>query len=170
MSGDPSGTWGGVQALPATQATWANQIILYAADPTDVAIARASASAAGLPSRSVITSSATAWAAALGGNHIVIAVGVPAASALYFNPCVWVNPSLLPAVSTPFSLPQTDLNRSLATVGPGIYVDAASDTGADTQTLATDVAYYALNGTLPPGASSTLPKVELPWVCAGTAS
>jgi PKD repeat protein len=165
-SGDPSGTWTSL-TLPATPATWANQIVLYAADSADATAAQAAATAAGLPSSSVVTSFATAWADALSGEYLVLAVGSPAVAGLYFNVCGWSNPSALPAGSTPFSYVLGPLNTL---PGPDLFVNSASDTGADTQALATDLAYYALNGTLPPGVTSLPAAVGPPYACVGSPS
>jgi len=49
-------------------------------------------------------------------------------------------------------------------------VNAASDTAADTQALATDLAYYALNGSLPAGVTSLPAAVGPPYACAGSPS
>jgi hypothetical protein len=163
-SGDPSGTWTSL-TLPDTPATWANQIVLYAADPSDAAAAQAAAAAAGLPASQVITSFATAWADALSGEYLVLAVGTPAVGALYFNVCGWSNPSGLPAGSTPFSYVLGPLNTL---PGAGTYVNSASDTASDTQALTTDLAYYALNGTLPPGVTSLPAAVAPPYACTGS--
>ena len=163
-SGDPSGTWTSL-TLPTAPATWANQIVLYAADPADATAAQAAATAAGLPSSSVVTSFATAWADALSGEYLVLAVGSPAVAGLYFNVCGWSNPSALPAGSTPFSYVLGPLNTL---PGPDLFVNAASDTGADTQALATDLAYYALNGTLPPGVTTLPAAVGPPYACVGS--
>ncbi|HEX6454471.1 MAG TPA: PKD domain-containing protein [Trebonia sp.] len=166
-SGDPSGTWTSM-ALPDTPATWANQVILYAADPTDAAAARAAAQAAGLPASSVTTSFATAWADTLNGDtYLVLAVGGPAVGALYYNKCGWLNPSGLPAGGTPFFYYVGEWNTP---PGADAYVNAASDTAADTQTLATDLAYYALHGTLPPGVTTTPAPVGPPNSCVGSPS
>jgi hypothetical protein len=170
-SGDPSGTWGSPQALPDTPATWANQIILYAADPADASLAQAAAAAAGLPASSVVTSYYAAWADTLSGQYIVYAVGTPAVAALYFNVCGWANPSALPAYSTPFSYQVAVPGAyygTLQAVGPGNFVNAASDTAADTQALATDLAYNALHGSLPPGVTSVPAAVGAPFACVGS--
>jgi PKD domain/CHAP domain len=165
-SGDPSGTWTSL-TLPDTPASWANQIVLYAADPADATFAKAAAIATGLPASSVTTSFAAAWADSLGGDYMVIAVGSPAVAALYFNVCGWANPSALPAGSTPFSYVLGPLNTL-----PGVdtFVNSASDTGADTQELTTDLAYYALNGTLPPGVTTLPEAVGPPYACVGSPS
>jgi catechol 2,3-dioxygenase-like lactoylglutathione lyase family enzyme len=166
-SGDPSGTWTSM-TLPDTPATWANQVILYAADPTDAAAARAAAQAAGLPASSVTTSFAAAWADTLNGDtYLVFAVGGPAVAALYYNKCGWSNPSGLPAGGTPFFYYVGEWNTP---PGADAYVNAASDTPADTQTLATDLAYYALHGTLPPGVTTTPPPAAPPKSCVGSPS
>jgi hypothetical protein len=165
-SGDPSGTWTSL-TLPDTPATWANQIVLYAADPTDAAAAQAAAAAAGLPASQVTTSFATAWADTLSSQYLVFAVGGPAVAALYFDVCGWSNPSALPAGSTPFYYYVGEQNTL---PGADAFIDAASDTAADTQALATDLAYYALNGSLPAGVTS-LPVTEAPpYACVGSPS
>ena len=143
----------------------ANQIVLYAADPGDAA---AAAAAAGLPAAQVTTSFAAAWADALGGLYIVFAVGTPAVGALYFNVCGWANPSGLSAGSTPFSYVLGPVGTPAA-VGPGMFVNGAGETAADTQALATDLAYYALNGTLPPGVSALPAAVGPSYACVGSA-
>ncbi|MGH3410219.1 MAG: PKD domain-containing protein, partial [Streptosporangiaceae bacterium] len=53
-SGDPSGTWTSL-TLPDTPATWADHVVLYAADPADASAAQAAAAAAGLPASQVTT-------------------------------------------------------------------------------------------------------------------
>jgi PKD domain/CHAP domain len=167
-SGDPSGTWTSL-TLPDTPATWADQIVLYAADPADASAAQAAAAAAGLPASDVTTSFAAAWADTLSGQYLVFAVGGPAVAALYFDVCGWSNPSALPAGSTPFYY---YVGEQPPNVLPGAdaFIDAASDTAADTQALATDLAYYALNGTLPAGVTS-LPVTEgPPYACVGSPS
>ena len=150
-----------------TPATWADQIVLYAADPADAAAAQAAASAAGLPASQVTTSFATAWADTLSGEYLVLAVGSPAVSALYFDVCGWANPSALPAGSTPFYY---DLGPLNTLPGADAFVNSASDTAADTQALATDLAYYALNGSLPPGVSTLPAAVGPPYACLGSPS
>jgi hypothetical protein len=165
-SGDPSGTWTSL-TLPDTPATWADQIVLYAADPADAAAAQAAAAAAGLPASQVTTSFATAWADTLSGEYLVLAVGGPAVAALYYNLCGWANPSALPAGSTPFFYYVGTFNTL---PGADAFVDAASDTTADTQALATDLAYYALNGTLPTGVTSLPAAAAPPYACVGSPS
>jgi hypothetical protein len=165
-SGDPSGTWTSL-TLPDTPASWANQIVLYAADPGDAAAAQAAATAAGLPSSSVTTSFAAAWADTLSGEYLVFAVGSPAVAALYFNVCGWANPSALPAGSTPFSY---DVGPVNTLPGSDLFINSASDTASDTQALATDLAYYALNGTLPPGVTTPPAAVGPPYACVGSPS
>jgi len=165
-SGDPSGTWTSL-TLPSTPATWADQIVLYAADPADASAAQAAAAAAGLPASQVTTSFAAAWADSLSGEYLVLAVGTPAVSALYFDVCGWANPSALPAGSTPFSY----VLGPLSTLpGADTFVNAASGTAAETQALATDLAYYALNRSLPAGVSSLPAAVGPPYACAGSPS
>jgi hypothetical protein len=165
-SGDPSGTWTSL-TLPDTPATWADQVVLYAADPADATAAKAAATAAGLPASQVVTSFATAWADTLGGEYLVFAVGTPAVTALYRNECGWANPSALPAGSTPFSYDLGPLNTL-----PGVdtFVNSAAATAASTQALATDNAYYALNGKLPAGVTSLPAAVGPTRTCVGSPS
>jgi hypothetical protein len=167
-SGDPSaGTWTSM-TLPTAPSTWANRVILYAADPTDAAAAKAAATAAGLPASSVTTSFSTAWADTLdGGTYLVYAVGTPAVGALYFNSCGWDNPSGLTSGGTPFSY---DVGQYNTPPGADTYVNAASSTAAATQALATDDAYYALNGTLPPGVTAAPAAVGPSSACTGSPS
>jgi hypothetical protein len=165
-SGDPSGNWTSLP-LPNSPATWADRIVLYAADPADASAAQTAAAAAGLPASSVITSFATAWADTLSGQYLVLAVGSPAVAGLFFNVCGWANPSALPAGSTPFFYYLGPLNTL---PGADAFVNAASDTAADTQALATDLAYYALNGSLPPGVTSLPAAVGPPFACVGSPS
>jgi PKD domain len=166
-SGDPSGgTWTSL-TLPTTPATWADQIVLYAADPADAAAAQAAAAAAGLPAGQVTTSFSVAWADTLSGEYLVFAVGTPAVAALYFNVCGFPNPSALPAGSTPFYY---DLGPINTLPGADAFVNSASDNAADTQALTTDNAYYALHGTLPPGVTTMPEAVGPPYACAGSAS
>ena len=156
-SGDPSGGWTSI-TLPTTPATWADQVVLYAADPADATAAQAAASAAGLPASQVTGSFATAWADALSGKYLVIAVGSPSVAALYFNACGLPNPSALPADSTPFSYVLGPLDTL---PGADTFINAAAATAATTQTLATDLTYYALHGALPAGVAS-LPSAIAP--------
>ncbi|ACU76287.1 PKD domain containing protein [Catenulispora acidiphila DSM 44928] len=168
-SGDPSGSWSTAPALPTAPSTWANQIVLYAADAADATTARAAADAAGLPAQQVTTSFATAWADTLDGNYLVYAVGTPAVRALYSNVCNWANPSDLPGPGTPFSYGVDPVN-SVAQLGAGNFVNAAGATATDTQAIATDLAYYALHGVLPPGVTSVPPQVGAPYACMGSPS
>jgi hypothetical protein len=165
-SGDPSGTWTSL-TLPEAPATWANQIVLYAADPGDAAAAQAAAAGAGLPASQVTTSFSVAWADTLSGQYLVFAVGSPAVAALYFNACGWANPSALPAESTPFYYYLGPLNTL---PGADAFVNSASDTAADTQALTTDNAYYALTGQLPAGVTSLPAAVGPPNACVGSPS
>ena len=165
-SGDPSGAWTSL-ALPAAPATWADQVVLYAADPADAAAAQAAAAAAGLPASQVTTSFAAAWADTLSGEYLVFAVGAPAVTALYVNDCGWANPSALPAGSTPFYY---YLGPISTLPGADAFVNSASSTTADTQALATDLAYYALNGSLPAGVTSLPAAVGPTYTCSGSPS
>ncbi|HEY2508870.1 MAG TPA: PKD domain-containing protein [Streptosporangiaceae bacterium] len=170
-SGDPSGSWTSV-TLPDTPATWADRIVLYAATSGDATAARAGAAAAGLPASQVTTSFAAAWADTLSGEYLVIAVGTAANSALYYNVCGWANPSALPAGSTPFSLNNVDLPTFPPATTPlaNVFEYANGPTAAATQAWATDLAYYALNGTMPAGVTALPPGNGLPYECLGSPS
>jgi PKD repeat protein len=163
-SGDPSGTWI-FRTLPGTPASWPDQIVLYAADPTDIAAARAAAAAAGLPARQVNTSFASAWADTLSGDYLVIAVGTPAVAALSFNVCGWANPSVLAGGSTPFSY---DVGPRNTVPGAGAFVDAAGTSSQNTKALAADLAYYAVHGVLPRRVKSLPAAVRPPRTCTGS--
>lgn len=162
----PAGPWTAT-TLPDSPATFADQVLLYAATAADAAAASSAATAAGLPASQVTTSYATAWDAALSGNFLVIAVGLPATDGLYFNACGWTNPSGDIPDSTPFYTVGGPLD---ALPGAGAYEEAAGATAAVTTQLATDLAYYAVHGSLPPGVSS-LPAEAYPEdVCSGSSS
>lgn len=80
-----------------------NQLLLYAADPVDLASAWAVAALVNLPPSQVTGDFGQAWTACASGQSLVVAVGGPAHAALYYNPCGWPNPANSPAGSTPFS-------------------------------------------------------------------
>ncbi len=160
----PGGSWSPV-ALPASPATLADSVVLYAATSADETTALAAAAAAGLPARQVTTSFATAWADTLSGNYLVISVGLAATDALYYDVCGWTNPSGEIAGSTPFYIVGGPLNSL-----PGVdaYEEAAAATASQSPALATDLAYYATHGALPPGVT-TLPSEARPvYACSGT--
>ena len=69
-----TGPWS-QQPLPAAPAAFPDRVLLYAAGADDRPAADAAASAAGLPESQVTTSFATAWAATLSGQRLVITVG-----------------------------------------------------------------------------------------------
>jgi hypothetical protein len=153
--------------LPNTPVTFASRVLLYAATPGDDTSASAAASAAGLPASAVTEDFATAWAATLTGNYLVIAVGQAADDALYFNTCGWANPSGEGAGGTPFDLASEPLDQL---PGADLYENAAAAAAAATATppLAVDLAYYATHGKLPAGVT-TLPAQSAPAaVCAGS--
>lgn len=152
-------------ALPSTPTTYPGTVLLYAATATDDASALAAASYAGLPATQVTTDFATAWAATLSGDYLVLAVGQAAVSALYDNPCGWANPSADDPGSTPFD----NVNRPLNVTLTDLFLVAAAATAAQTPQRAADMAYYAVHGALPAGA--TLPTVASPGhTCLGQPS
>jgi hyaluronoglucosaminidase len=151
--------------LTADPSLFPDNVSLYAADATDDQAALAAASAAGLPASQVTQSYDTAWKQASSGEYLVIAVGGPADTALYYNVCGWDNPSGLPGGSTPFYYGSTP--RS-AVPPMDLYENGAGQTAADTAARSAGLAYYAVHGTLPPGVTS-LPAAAAPvYGCAGS--
>lgn len=162
----PGGSWSST-ALPATPATLADSVVLYAATSSDDTAALAAATAAGLPASQVTTSFATAWADTLSGNYLVISVGLAATDALDYNVCGWANPSGEIAGSTPFYTASGPLN---SLPGPDAYEEAAAATTAQTPALATDLAYYATHGTLPSGVTTPPSEANPELACSGEPS
>ena len=78
-------------------------VILYAADPGDYEIALAAAAVTGIPTSNVMGNFYNVWNNVASGNYLVIAVGLNANSALYYNPCGWSNPAGQAGGSTPFA-------------------------------------------------------------------
>jgi hypothetical protein len=165
-SADPSGAWS-AGSLPAAPATMADRVVLYAATAADAATAQAAATGAGLPAGQVTQSFATAWADALSGNYLVIAVGTAATGALDYNQCGWANPSTAVGGSTPFYI----VAGPLATLpGADAYESGTASAAAQTQARTADLAYYALHGSLPSGVTS-LPAAAGPVrACSGSPS
>ncbi|MFC1415568.1 PKD domain-containing protein [Streptacidiphilus cavernicola] len=151
--------------LPNTPTAYPGTVLLYAATPADDATALAAAAFAGLPASQTTTDFNTAWAATLSGNYLVIAIGAAANSALYDNPCGWANPSQDDPGSTPFYNVERPLNLPLT----NLFLVGEAATAAQTPQVADDMAYFAVHGALPSGA--TLPTLAYPGhTCLGTAS
>jgi hypothetical protein len=160
----PGADWT-ASALPSTPTTYPGTVLLYAATPADDASALAAASFAGLPASQVTTDFDVAWGATLSGNYLVIAVGAAAVNALYDNPCGWANPSQDDPGSTPFGNVERPLNVTLT----NLFLVGEASTASQTPQVADDMAYFAVHGALPAGA--TLPKLAYPGhTCLGTAS
>jgi hypothetical protein len=161
-AGDPSGTWTST-ALPAAPATFPSRVVLYAATAADEPAALSAAAAAGLPAGQVTGSYATAWDDALSGNYLLISVGLAATDALYYNACGWDNPSGDIPGSTPFYIAAGPLDQL---PGADAFEDGAASTAALSQQRAADLAYYAVHGAYPAGAS--VPAAAAPaYACAG---
>jgi hypothetical protein len=145
----------------------ADRVVLYAATAADAATAQAAAGAAGLPAGQVTQSFATAWADTLSGSYLVIAVGAAATGALDYNQCGWANPSTAVGGSTPFYI----VAGPLATLpGADAYESGTASAAAQTQARTTDLAFYALHGSLPSGVTS-LPAAAGPVrACSGSPS
>jgi len=152
--------------LPASPATFADRVLLYAASPADEQNALAAAAAAGLPASQVTGSYATAWAAILSGNYLVIEVGQAALNALYFNACGWANPSAEDPGTTPFYY---YANVTIDTLlGPDAFVNGNAAASAQAVALPTDLAYYALHGALPSGVTALPAAQGVSDVCLGS--
>ncbi|MBF9066936.1 PKD domain-containing protein [Streptacidiphilus fuscans] len=156
-----------LSALPSQPSVWPDEVLLYAATPADAATAQSAAAAAGLPASQVTRSFASAWAAGLTGRYLVVAVGAAATDALYFNVCGWSNPSGEDPGATPFYTVAGPLS------GPApadSFENAAAATPAQSAERATDLTYFTVHGTLPPG-EPTLPAAAAPTrTCSGTVS
>jgi hypothetical protein len=163
---DTSGSTGWTSStLPNTPTAYPGTVLLYAATPADDATALAAASYAGLPTGQVTTDFEAAWAAAVSGDYLVIAVGQGASAALFDNPCGWANPSLADPGSTPFS----DVKQPVDTPLTNLFVVGTAADPTQQTAAADDLAYYAVNGALPAGA--TLPTLASPsHTCVGSAS
>jgi hypothetical protein len=160
----PGATWT-ASALPNTPTTYPGTVLLYAATPADAAAALAAASFAGLPANQATTDFNVAWGATLSGNYLVIAVGAAAVNALYDNPCGWTNPSQDDPGSTPFGNVERPLNVTLT----NLFLVGEAATAAQTPQAVDDMAYFAVHGALPSGA--TMPKLASPGhTCLGTPS
>lgn len=161
-----TGPWT-VQSMPAAPATFADRVLLYAAGSSDLPAADAAAAAAGLPESQVTTSYETAWAATLSGDHLVIAVGQAAVNALEFNTCGFANPSAVDPGSTPF-----DYVTATRTTLPGadLFMNGAASTASQGQERATDLAYFAVHGSLPSGETAVPAPALAARTCLGSAS
>ncbi|GEO27994.1 hypothetical protein AAC03nite_37790 [Alicyclobacillus acidoterrestris] len=132
-------------------------VLLYPADPANYDMALAAADVAGIPVSNVLGNFSDIWTHTASGNYLVIAVGANANNALYYNPCGWSNPAGEAAGHTPFAYaaePQASLP------GANYFLNAAGTTAPGTLKLATMLAYYAVNGSYPPGYGSTLPATN----------
>jgi PKD repeat protein len=165
-SGAPSGTWT-AQSLPGAPATFADRVVLYAATSADDTAALGAAAAAGLPASQVTTSFATAWDDTLSGSYLVISVGLAATDGLYFNVCGWANPSTDIPGSTPFYFVSGPWNTL---PGAGAFENGAASTAALSQQRVTDLAYYAVHGTLPSGVTSVPAYASPEYACSGSPS
>lgn len=162
QAGD-GGTWV-TSPLPDAPVTFAGRVLLYAADSTDAQSALAAARTAGLPAAQVTEDFATAWADALSGDYLVLAVGAPATDALYVNACGWANPSQAYAGSTPFNLAGPPLDQL---PGAANFEEAAGSTASTSAELATDLSVYAIEGHYPAGVTSLPAEITPSFVCAG---
>jgi Domain of unknown function (DUF1906) len=121
-------------------------VLLYAADRTSMATAVATARALALPPGDVTGSFSRAWTATAGGRDLVLAVGQPAADALYFNVCGWANPAHGKAGSTPFYYPGEPRRQP---PGRNYFELSGTSNAPGTAQLTAQLTQYALAGTLP---------------------
>jgi hypothetical protein len=161
-----TGPWS-QQPLPAAPATFPDRVLLYAAGAADKPAADAAAAGAGLPASQVTTSFATAWAATLSGQRLVITVGQAATNALEYNRCGWANPSAVDPGSTPF-----DYVTAARTTLPGaeLFLNGAAATASQGPARAADLAYYATHGVLPPGVTTVPKAAAASRTCLGSAA
>jgi len=162
-SSAPGAAWTAT-ALPSTPTAYPGTVLLYAATSADDTTALSAASYAGLPASQVTTNFATAWAATLSGNYLLISVGQAAYNALYDNPCGWTNPSQDDPGSTPFDYVVRPLNVTLT----NLFLVGAASTASKTPQRTDDLAYFAVHGALPQGAA--VPTIASPGsTCLGAA-
>jgi hypothetical protein len=121
-------------------------VVLYAADPASMAVAAATARTLALPPGDVTGSFSQAWTDVSGGADLVLAVGQAAGDALNFNACGWSNPAGEAGGSTPFF----DVGVPLQSPpGADIFEPAGGSSTFVTARLTSQLAQYALAGTLP---------------------
>ncbi len=142
-------------------------LVLYAADKGDMAIAARIARSLALPASNVTGMFKQAWKDAAGNKDLVIAVGEPAANALYFNACGWTDPAGWPAGSTPFYYPGYPLRNP---PGRNYFELASTPTTAGTTQLTTQLTQYALTGTLPSYGSQLVAPTPPALSCEGSAN
>jgi hypothetical protein len=94
-------------------------------------------------------------------------VGQAAINALEYNPCGWDNPSTDIPGSTPFDYVTRPLN---VLIPAGLFMNAAASTASLTPERATDMVYYAVHGTLPPGVTSVPAAARTARACLGSPS
>ncbi len=142
-----------------------SQVILYAADSADYDIALGASALAGIPIDNVTGDFYAAWTYAASGAYLVIAIGGPAANALYFNPCGWGNPVGQAGGSTPFALTPYPVD---SLPGSNYFENAAGTAAADTLQIVSAFAYYAVNGSVPPEFSGYPAPVSPTNPCRGS--
>ena len=141
-------------------------IVLYAADKYDMATAAQVRRSLALPATNVTGTFKQAWKDAAGGKDLVIAVGEPAADALYFNVCGWTDPAGWPAGSTPFYYPGYPVRSS---IGRNYFELASTPTTAKTTQLLTELTQYALTGSLPGSGPTAIAATPPALHCEGSA-
>ena len=141
-------------------------IVLYAADKYDMATAEQVRRSLALPATNVTGTFKQAWKDTAAGKDLVIAVGEPAADALYFNVCGWTDPAGWPAGSTPFYYPGYPIRSS---IGRNYFELASTPTTADTTKLLTELTQYALTGSLPGSGPTAIAATPPALHCEGSA-
>lgn len=150
---------------PGTTLPTAYPLVLYAADKASMAVAARTARALALPPGDVTGRFSRAWADVAGGRALVLAVGEPAANALYFNVCGWTDPAGIPAGSTPFYYVGEPFRRP---PGRNYFELADMSTAAGTALLTTQLTQYALAGTLPDYGSEPAAPAPPTLTCKGS--
>ena len=140
-------------------------VVLYAADAGDMAPAVGMGRVLGLPAGDVTGSFTKAWQDADGNQDLVLAVGLAAANALYFNACGWTDPAGWPAGSTPFYYPGYPLQGP---PGKHYFELSSGSAHAVSTALMAQLTQYALSGTLSDGASEPMAPSPPTLKCLGS--
>ena len=137
----------------------ADQIAFYGASQKDYTSAMAVASSLGVPYANVTGSFNTAAQWVANGDFMVIAIGGPAETALFWNPCGWSTTayslSQYPACSTPFNYYNFPYDGAIEA---NYFESAAGIYTLESMQLALMLGYYAINGVYPPN-TCALPTV-----------
>ena len=141
-----------------------SNVLLYASNPAEYAIAMAAAEITGLPQSAVTGSFATAWSMVKAGSALTIAVGAGALYALYYNPCNWSNPDSLAGGYTPFKIYVTEsTQKALA----NYFINGAGTTAIDTLKRSVMLTAWAVYGAYPTGFTTIPLELSPSDTCLG---